>query len=373
MRILHVVKAVYPIFTIGGASFVAYQISKGLAKRHEVSIFTTNMSNNRRFVRVDRLPIYFDGVEFWLFKNIRLGPSSNFYFAPEFLKTVKNMIKYYDVVHLHEFRHYMSIITYYYAKKYDIPLILQAHGQLPRFLGKGLLKTFFDIIVGYKILKNAAKVIALNDTERIYYKQMGVAEDKIEVLPNGLDLSKYKELPPKGAFKRILNIRDGEKIILYLGRLHRTKKIDLLVEAFYYIVRRLRGNDENLLLVIAGPDDGVLSELESLVQKLGISDRVLFTGYLDEKTKLKALVDADVFVTPSFYGFPMTFLESCLTGTPIVTTTLGDYLNWIHNNVGFVSSPTARSLANAIYKLLSDDELRDRFSKKCRELIEKEF
>jgi len=80
-----------------------------------------------------------------------------------------------------------------------------------------------------------------------------------------------------------------------------------------------------------------------------------------------------VFVTPSFYGFPMTFLESCAVGTPIVTTSLGDTLEWIDGNVGYVTRPTPRDLAEAVYRIISDDELRRKFSRNCIKVVISNF
>ena len=57
---------------------------------------------------------------------------------------------------------------------------------------------------------------------------------------------------------------------------------------------------------------------------------------MSEKEKITIFVDADVFVTPSFSGFPVTFLEACACSTPIITTNKGDELDWIHNKVGYV-------------------------------------
>jgi len=99
----------------------------------------------------------------------------------------------------------------------------------------------------------------------------------------------------------------------------------------------------------------------------------VFTGFISSEDKLMALVDADVFVTPSFYGFPMTFLESCAVGTPIVTTSLGDTLEWIDGNIGYVTRPTPRDLAEAIYRITSDDELRRKFSRNCIKVMISNF
>lgn len=126
------------------------------------------------------------------------------------------------------------------------------------------------------------------------------------------------------------------------------------------------------MLVIAGPDDGYLSEAKALVNSLHINDSVLFTGFISSEDKVRALVDGEVFVTPSFYGFPVTFLEACATGTPIITNTIGD-LEWINGNIGYVVQPIPLNIAKAIYDIITDDELHCILSKNCRDTVRSEF
>jgi glycosyltransferase involved in cell wall biosynthesis len=156
-----------------------------------------------------------------------------------------------------------------------------------------------------------------------------------------------------------------------LGRIHKTKGIDFLIKAYAHLINDRHCKDA--LLVIAGPDDGFLNEAKALANVLGVHDSIVFTGFISNKDKLKALVDADVFVTPAFYGFPITFLEACAAGTPIVTTSLGDTLGWIDGKAGYVSRPTSRDLAEAMYIIISDEKLRRRFSRDCIEIVKSEF
>lgn len=58
---------------------------------------------------------------------------------------------------------------------------------------------------------------------------------------------------------------------------------------------------------------------------------------------------------------------------PIITTTLEDTLEWIDTNVGYVTSPTHYDLARAIHTIISDDELREKFSRNCRKVVKSEF
>jgi len=234
-----------------------------------------------------------------------------------------------------------------------------------------IARFLLDKSISDRILENASKVIALSQTEAQEYINAGVPKKRIEIVPNGIDVSNFSVLPPPGSFRKRFDMLENKKIVLYVGRIHRTKRIDLLIKAYAYLSKNMECNDS--MLVIAGPDDGYLAEAKSLANCLGVSDSVLFTGFLKNEEKVEALVDANTFVTPSFYGFPMTFLEACAVGTPIITTTLGDKLEWINNNVGYMTSPKPHDLAEAIHALISNDQLRQRFSKKCKQLTRSEF
>ena len=231
------------------------------------------------------------------------------------------------------------------------------------------ISKIFDLSFGYRILRDASKVITLTKTEAKQYKKMEVDEDKIEIVPNGIDLSEYKNLPERGGFRKKYLISDDEKMVLYIGRLHKTKGIDLLGKAFSDISKEL----DNVRLVLVGPDDGYQSALEELVKALKVDDKVLFTGFVTNDEKMTAFVDTDVFVTPSFSGFPVTFLEACACGTPIITTSNGDKLDWIHDTVGYVVEYGKEQLRAAITKVLCDEGLRKRFGKEGKKLVQEEF
>jgi len=189
------------------------------------------------------------------------------------------------------------------------------------------------------------------------------------IVANGINLDEYKKLPEKGVFRKKYSINDNDKIILYVGRLHKSKGIDLLAKAFSDISKE----SDDVKLVLVGPDDGYKAELMNLLRRLEISDKTIFTGFVSNDEKMAALIDADVFVTPSFSGFPVTFLEGCACGVPIITTNRGDKLDWIHNKVGFVVEYDKDQLRNAIIKVLGDEGLRKTFGEEGRRLVMEEF
>jgi glycosyltransferase involved in cell wall biosynthesis len=322
----------------GGDVNICYNLSKRLAKKHEVTVITTDFGGGRGTdIKVE----YFKCVAFKLFL-----------YSPAMKKWVRKNLKEFDIVHLHTYRSYQNNIIHFYAKKYNIPYILQAHGSISPYFT--LLKGLYDTVWGYRIIKDATRLIALTEGEVHQYERMGAKRDKIEIIPNGIDPNKY--IPKKGGFRKKYGI--DERMILYLGRLHKSKGIDLLLKAFAPI--------SNAKLVIVGPDDGYRSALEELAGRLRIKERTLFTGFIRESEKMQALVDADVFVTPRFFGFPVTFLESCLCGTPIITTNDGDRLDWI-DEVGFVVEYGEEGLREAIIKVLENPK------KRGRELVKERF
>jgi len=299
-----------------------------------------------------------------------------FLYSPAIKSWLKFNIKNYDVVHMHSFRSYQNNIVMKYAVIFKVPYVVQPHGSTP-YIGKlplVMLKRIYDILWGNKIMKNAAKIIALNLSELkkiiVQFKNNNIS-NKIVIIPNGIDLSEYNELPPKRSFKKKYNIPEEKKILLYLGRIDKTKGINLLISAYAHLKNEMKCSDS--ILIIAGPDYGCLNNAKALANSLGVYNSVMFTGFISSEDKLMALVDADVFVSPSFYGFPMTFLEACAVGTPVVTTCLSDRLEWIDGNVGYVVQPKPRDLAEAINKIINDHELHRKLSKNCIEIVKSEY
>lgn len=360
MNILQVI----PYFTPkrGGDVNVVYNLSKQLAERgHEVTIFTTDFEFDAEYAEsLEGVRI----VPFHCVANI-----SGMLISPKMKRLLKKEIGQFDVIHLHNFRPYQNIIVHHYARKYDIPYVLQAHGDVPYANQKTILKKIFDRVFGYAILRDASELIALTETELEDYKKMSTNNEKITIIANGIDLSEYDNLPKRGVFRGKYSVGHEEKIILYLGRIHKTKGIDLLVKAFSGISKELN----NVRLVICGPDDGYQSALEELIKVLKVSDKVLFTGFVSNDEKKAAFVAANVFVTPTFYGFPVTFLEACACGTPIITTNKGDELTWIHDKVGYVVEYDEDHLRDAIFKILSNEGLRSRFGEEGKKIVRKDF
>ena len=361
MKILQVNHFLSPLHG-GGSIDVISNLSKHLAKRgHEVTIFTTDFELDKAYIKsLDSVRV----VPFHCIANIGL-----MLISPTMKKQLKKEINNFDVIHMHNFRSYQNIIAQHYAKKYGIPYVLQAHGSVLPFFQKQILKKLYDRMWGYETLRNASKVIAVTPVEAEQYNKMGIDEDKIEIVPNGIDLLEYNNLPRRGEFRERYSLRDDEKIVLYLGRLHKIKGIDLLIEAFSDLIEKL----DDVRLVIVGPDDGYLSTLKKQITDLKIGDKILFTGPLYEMDKLKAYVDADVYVLPSMYEiFGITVLEACACGTPVIVTDRCGIMDFV-DKVGYVVEYDKDQLRDSIFRVLSDEGVKRRFGEDGKALVKEHF
>ena len=284
MRILQVI----PVFSefFGGPVFDVRSISRRLARKHEVTIYTSTACdwNNDSEPREEWMDgyhvVYLPRLFKWeILRELDICSGMN--------KLLKENLANFDIIHLRAWRQFMEVVTHNYATIYGIPYIHQAHGSLSRTQKKGR-KLLYDVMFGYRVLRDASSVIALSEVEANEYKMMGVSENKINVIPNGIESSEYEDLPPEGTFKKKYGIEDGRKIVLYLGRIHRTKGIDFLIKAYAYLLKDPMY--ENASLVVAGPDDGYLQEAKHLAVSLGITENVLFPGYYWDERKSQLLL-----------------------------------------------------------------------------------
>ncbi len=362
MKILQVISYLNPKF--GGDVSVCTSLSRVLAgNHHDVTIITTDLNFDSAYadsLRNEGITV----IPFPCLAHLGL-----FLYTPSITTWLEQNLKGYEIIHAHNFRSYQNNKVHEYAVKSGVPYILQAHGSVLPFAEKQTLKKVYDLVWGKKILRDAVTVIALTGTESEQYQRMGVPKNNIVIIPNAIDPAIYENLPPYGKFRKKHGISDDCRIVLFVGRLHKTKGLDLLVDAF----SELTGSDSEASLLLIGPDAGFLPELTIKIGQLNIQKKVRILGFVSPEEKIEAFVDADVFVTPSYSGFPVTFLEACSCGTPVVTTTNGDKLDWIEDQAGRVTRYDSHSLKTAVAEILGNRELQERFSENGKRIVAERF
>ena len=304
MNILQVIP--YFAFKRGGDVNVCYNLSKQLTSMgHNVTTLTTTFEYNKEDTDlVDNLTMVPIDYEF----NLAL-----FIYSPKMKKWLDKNITKYDIIHLHELRSYQNNIVIKYAKKYNIPYVLQPHNSTPKHVTKTLIKHIYDIFYGNNIIQNATTTIAVSKEEAQYDKQMKAHD--VRVIYNGMNTKDYENLPEDGTYK---DKHIHSPYILYFGRLDKLKGIENIIKAFSLLPERY----DEYKLVIAGKSTPYKERLEKIIETRNIEEKVIFTGFIKEEDKISIYHDADVFVNPVEYmgGVAITVFESILAGTPVVVT-----------------------------------------------------
>jgi len=314
LRILHVTPYSGEAWAYGGIPRVARALTRGLARRgHRVTDCTTDACDEST-----RLPVSAsraDGVDVRVFPNLsnRLAYQWQLFLPAGLESFLRKHASTFDVAHLHACRNAPGAIAAYHLRRRGVPYVLAPHGTAPRLERQRLAKRAFDIVVGRRISRHAARILAVSDAERLQLHALGVDPATICRIPNPIDLDEFAVPVARGAFRRRFGVPG--RVVLFLGKLTRRKRVDVLVRAF----ARLESSGSETWLVIAGNDMGAGAAVRSLVRALGLDQRTLFTGLLRGRDRLEALADADVLVYPSQDEiFGLVPLEALLLGTPAI-------------------------------------------------------
>ena len=208
-------------------------------------------------------------------------------------------------------------------------------------------KVFYSALVERPLVQRATCLHALTHAEVESYREYGAA-NPVAVIPNGVMLPGYTDAH---AFLHQHPELEGKRLILFLGRLHPKKGLDLLLTAWSSLERIW----PEAHIVIAGPDcDGTQAQLASQIQTLGLRN-VLFTGMLTGQEKWNALAAAECFVLPSHSeGLSMGLLEAMGMGLPVIATRPCNMPEIATHKTGWQIEPDAAELATALQHFLCD-------------------
>jgi glycosyltransferase involved in cell wall biosynthesis len=372
MHILHITLGFYPAQAWGGPVKVVHQNGKELVRRgHRVTVYCTNLLDKRQKMGAETFEKTLDGMRIVYFDTLRirswpgtLGP----FWLPDLPAYLKRELWTFDIVHLNGYRGFMMMAAARAARRGDVPIVTQPHGTLPIITNSFWVKRLYDWMFGSAELKSISTLIALQESERQQALAHGIRADRIEIVPNGIDHEERQHLPKWGSFRRQYGLDLKRALILFLARINKKKGTDMLIEAF----ARLKGPDAQLAVV--GPDDGQLFEVQRLIQKYSLEKRVILPGLLSGQDVLTAFQDADLFVLPCRADtFPVTIMEACLMGTPMVITDRCEIAHLVKDRVGDVVPFDASAFAAAMQRLLIDRKRYNRYCANCHEMIANTF
>ena len=343
----------------GGVEEHVLQISKRLAKKgHEVIIFTSDLERDKPFIHLSHgkgLYLENEQINVRRFKAVKL---LNLKYGlgviiPGMLEAA--LREKVDVVHAHAFGFWPTYVGM--AKKIldQTPLIITPHSSAGS-------RDYGVLDIRKLPLKVADKNIALTKSERKHLIFLGIDSEKISVIPHGLDLEKFRNLPEG---------RKEDNIILYVGRIDITHKgLDTLIKAASLIL----GVVQDAKFLFVGPDWGDVFLLKELACKLGVKNNVIFAGIVSEEEKLRYYMTADVCVLPSnIESFGIVILESMACGKPVVATRVGGVPDVIKDKENGILVPPKdpKKLADAISYLLTDKAVAVKMGQKGRRIVQR--
>ena len=289
-------------------------MARAMARRgHEVSIYTTNFNGADDLDVPLGVPVDSGGVMVTYFPV----------HAPRFWETCLPLGRAlradagkFDLMHLHSLYMYHDRAGAAAARRAGIPYIVRPHGTLDPYIFKRrrTRKAIFEWWFQNRVLEQAA---ALHYTTEDEWRLAAPVSRNPHgfVVPNGLDTDEFADLPEKGAFRAKHPEIGNRPIVLFLGRLNFKKGLDLLAPAFGRVLAA--GHDAHL--VIAGPDDDMAEKTRGWLAAADALDRTTFTGMITGDDKLAALVDASMFVLPSYSeNFGIAVAEAMACGLPVI-------------------------------------------------------
>jgi glycosyltransferase involved in cell wall biosynthesis len=229
--------------------------------------------------------------------------------------TVARRVGQADLVHLSGHWSWLGALSGWLALRQGRPYVYTPAGALPLFGRSRTIKRIYNALIGRRLVQGASCCIAITERERKDFHLYGVPDQRILILPNGIDPALPPDIQPARARSRY-GI-GASPLLLFLGRLSLIKGPDLLLEAF---ARILPGHPQ-ARLIIAGPDAGLRRGLERRITALKLQGAVQLTGNVTGQDKLELLAAADVLVVPSRReAMSLVVLEAGLLGTPALIT-----------------------------------------------------
>lgn len=355
-----------PAIGLGGPVVSVAGIAERLVARgHEVSVFTTDLGlEHLPEVPRDR-PVPVDGVRVWYFRRFEptrtlrrcvpyIGDSIGFGYAPMLRSTLEREVSSHDCVNTQSPFIYPALATAHSAIRRGIPLFYHQRGNLlGTHLGRrAIKKRLFIELFEKRVMCSATTLIALNEAEQSAFS-VWAPMTPCRVVPNGIELPAHHERSTVLSRVRItLGIPESASVILFLGRIHPWKRVDVLLEAFLRVGLR----HKEAILVLAGEDEaGLAGRWRTRFEAAGLGCRVRFTGAVAGQSKADLLARADLFCLPSQgEGFSMAALEAMSFGTPVIVTPECNLPEVASLGLGRISLGTPAAFEDAICSMLHD-------------------
>lgn len=358
MNLLIVIPYYEPAWAYGGPPRLVSTIARALAHRHQVTVLTTDVYDADR-----RLPAGYATVggvtvhRFSTWSNT-LAWKTKIILPRQMRAAVEAHVQASDFVFLSDFRHYLNAVVVPALWRLHKPYSLSAYGQIQKpHDGKYPLKVIFDWWRGRRLIQRANILFAQTQHEANDYISLGARREQIILSPLMENAPTPAELAQRGKFRAQFHIPARTKLLLFVGRLHKLKGLDLLLRTFVEVRQRLP--HEDIRLVIVGRDDGYQATLNAEIARLRLNEAVIQTGPRYGVENAACYLDADCFVfTPTYYEeTSLAAVRALSFGLPVITTPQAElpWLDEYHAGSTVIAQPEV--VVTQLTRLLADAKL----------------
>ena len=361
MKILHVVQSLDPAW--GGIARVLPMLAAELAQAGQTCRIAT-LAGGRYGA-----PPEVKGVEVLRFAS---PDGSRFGKSAEFSARVGELIQSADVVHLHGLWTGQNWAAGKAARKIGKPYIMTPHSMMMPWAWRRSRwkKLPAGWLFEHANLRGARFLHALADGEARAMRELGF-NDRIEVIPNGLHVAEFEQLPSADALEARFPELSGRNLLVFIGRIHPQKGI----------VQALQGAFDTFAaakdwhFVIAGPDEvGMQRMLAAAVARKKMTDRVTFTGLLSREEVRSLLGRAGVLLQPSMSeGLSMSIVEALAAGVPVVISEACNMPEVEKGGAGRIVEADRSAISSALKPLVASEDARQEMSRRARELARERY
>ncbi|WP_169976454.1 glycosyltransferase [Tautonia rosea] len=276
------------------------------------------------------------------------------------------------IVHMHGLWQFQTRRGSAVARRFGVPYLIAAHGMAEPWAlkHKAIKKRVYTALVEGKNLRRASCLHALSRPEIGHLRALA-PKATVCFVPNGVDLGPFENLPDRSALEAEHPELVGKFLLLFYGRLHVKKGLDLLAEAMGTLAK----DRPEVQILLAGHDDGALSPFQIQMEGLGLADRVTQLGHVSGSAARKVWGAANAFVLPSYSeGFSMAILEALAARLPVVVTTACHFPELDRAGGGIVVEPTGKGVTEGLRSILDrSEEERAALGHRGRALVESQY
>jgi phosphatidylinositol alpha-mannosyltransferase len=344
----------YNIAKGGGVQEIVRAMQQELLRRgHETLIITPEPRDMPEVHRKDSIIFVGGAADF----KTALHTTSQFSMAADTYGITQMLEEEnFDILHFHE--PWVPMLSRQILSRSQAINVATFHAKLPETL---MTRTMARVVTPYTkaVLKQLHVLTAVSEAASEYVRSL--TDDPVSIIPNGIDLSVYKNTPKLPA------VDDPTKTILYIGRLERRKGVSCLLQAYKLLEER----EPDVRLIIAG-DGPDREKLEELADDLDISN-ITFLGYITEAEKVSLLGQADLFCAPSLFGesFGIVLLEAMATGVVTVAGSNPGYASVLQElgSLSLVNPKDSEEFARRLDVMLHDEGLRKLWQKWAKSYV----